>query len=60
MGRTSKVRLFDLLERVIELHESQHKTIKEIEAQLRDEGYDIPKRGKKPSRRKRSSSGDEA
>lgn len=40
MGRVSKVELFDLLERVIKLH-GEHKSIKEIEAMLRGEGYGI-------------------
>lgn len=40
MGRVSKVELYDLLDRVIELHKG-HATIKEIERILRAEGYDI-------------------
>ena len=40
MGRVSKVELYGLLERVVEMHD-RHKTIKEIEAALKDEGYDI-------------------
>lgn len=41
MGRRSKAELLDLIERIVEMHERNHMTIKEIEAQLRDEGIDI-------------------
>lgn len=43
MPRRSKIRLHDLLERVVYLYNNEKKTIKEIESILRSEGYDISK-----------------
>lgn len=40
MGRRSKAELMDLVERILGLYQ-EGKTIREIEATLRDEGYDI-------------------
>ncbi len=41
MGRRSKSDLFDLTERILELYTKQKLTIKEIEGQLQNEGYNI-------------------
>ncbi len=41
MGKRSKVDLYGLTERVVYLYESEKRTLKEIEATLRDEGFDI-------------------
>ena len=41
MGRRSKVDLYGLVDRVVDLYHNQKKTQKEIEKILRDEGYDI-------------------
>lgn len=41
MGRRSKVDLYGLVDRVVDLYHNQKKTQKEIEKILREEGYDI-------------------
>ncbi|MFA7108387.1 MAG: phage protein Gp27 family protein [Sphaerochaetaceae bacterium] len=41
MGRRSKADLLDLIERILDMHENQKLTIKDIEEQLREEGFDI-------------------
>jgi hypothetical protein len=41
--RRSKAKLYDLVERIIYLYENEKMTIRDIEALLRAEGYDISK-----------------
>jgi len=41
--RRSKAKLYDLVERIIYLYENEKMTIRDIEALLRSEGYDISK-----------------
>jgi hypothetical protein len=41
--RRSKAKLYDLVERIIYLYEKEKMTIRDIEALLRSEGYDISK-----------------
>ena len=41
MGRRSKADLLGLVERIIEMYENDKMIIQDIEAALRDDGYDI-------------------
>ena len=43
MGRRSKAKMYDLVNRIIFLYENEKLNIKEIESLLRSEGYDISK-----------------
>ena len=43
MGRRSKAKLYDLVNRIIYLYEKKNMKIKDIESLLRSEGYDISK-----------------
>lgn len=43
MGRRSKAKLYDLVNRIVYLYEKKHMKIKDIESVLRAEGYDISK-----------------
>ena len=41
MGRRSKADLMGIIERIVEMYESDKKSVQEIEDVLREEGYDI-------------------
>jgi hypothetical protein len=41
MARRSKIELYDLLNDVVRMYEQEHMTIRDIEARLRDDGYDV-------------------
>ncbi len=43
MGRKSKAKMYDLVNRIIHLYEKEKMNIKDIESLLRSEGYDISK-----------------
>ncbi len=43
MGRRSKAKMYDLVNRIIHLYEKEKMKIKDIESLLRSEGYDISK-----------------
>ena len=43
MGRRSKAKMYDLVNRIIYLYEKEKMKIKDIESLLKSEGYDISK-----------------